>query len=148
MSENQPTGKPESEPARGKASASEKPARPDTAAEPARTSRPAELKRLLDLELPIIAVMGSKTMSLKDVVSLTAGSIIQLDKPAADSLDLMVNDQCIGQGQVVRVGDNFGLRITRLGPVDETIRKLGRGAGASEKPADPPAEDPDVSTDT
>lgn len=146
MSENQPTGKPKSEPAHGKAPASEKPARPEALPEPSRASSPGELKRLLNLELPIIAVMGGKTMSLKDVVSLTAGSIIQLDKPADESLDLMVNNQCIGQGQVVRVGDNFGLRITRLSPVDETIRKLGRGPDTSETPPDRPSEEPDAST--
>jgi len=95
------------------------------AVEPSEPLSSGELDRLLNIEIPIIAVMGEKIMTLNDVLNLTIGSIVQLDKPAEEHLDLMVNNQCIGKGQTVRTGDNFGLQITELIPVRETIRKLG-----------------------
>lgn len=102
-----------------------------------------ELDRLLNIEIPIIAVMGEKVITLNDVLNLTIGSIIQLDKPAEEHLDLMVNNQRIGKGQTVRTGDNFGLQITELAPVRETIRKLGM---TDDVPDTPPEETSDQET--
>ena len=139
MSENQTPETPEApQPA-----AADEQARPneDAPPQPQREIGPGELKRLLNIEIPIIAVMAEKTMTLKEILNLTIGSIIQLDKPAEEHLDLLVNNQRIGQGQTVRVGDNFGLKITALGSLRETIRKLGRTPDETDEPQ------PDTDTD-
>ncbi len=114
----------------------------DGAVEPSEPLSTGELDRLLNIEIPIIAVMGEKIMTLNDVLNLTIGSIIQLDKPAKEHLDLMVNNQRIGKGQTVRTGDNFGLQITELVPVRETIRKLGMKDDIAEPPPEETTTEP------
>ena len=165
MSENHSSEKPpEPEPSEEASAASEAEAGTDGTVEPSEpvpsTSSgqdservepvgAGELDRLLNIEIPIIAVMGEKILTLNDILNLTVGSIIQLDKPAEEHLDLMVNNQRIGKGQTVRTGDNFGLQITELVPVRETIRKLGMRddipacpAGTSETPSEETTTEP------
>jgi len=106
-----------------------------------------DVKRILRLEVPVIAVLGQKRMKLGEVLGLNVGSIIQLDKPSEDLLDLMVNDQRVGRGETVRIGENFGLQIVEMGSVQDTILKLGGDAEAppeasseGESDAETPAE--------
>ena len=108
------------------------------------------LERILRLRLPVIAVIAEKKMKLSEVLNLSIGSIVQLDKRAEDHLDLMVNDRRIGCGETVRTDENFGLQVVELGSVQETIRKLGgqdepRLAEASEDtpPEQPPEDAPE-----
>ena len=96
-----------------------------------------DLKRILKLQLPVIAVLAQKYMKMGEVLNLSVGSIIQLDKPSEDLLDLMVNDRRIGRGETVRIGENFGLQIVEIGPVAETIRKLGADAALEAAETEP-----------
>ena len=112
--------------------ASEEPAAPAAR----KDASAADLTRLLRIQVPVIAVLA-----------LSVGSIIQLDKPADDLLDLMVNDQRVGRGETVRIGENFGLQLHEIGSLHETIRKLGGPADTpgDEAPAEEAAEtDPDT----
>ena len=97
-----------------------------------------DLRRLLRIQVPVIAVLGQKRMKLGEVLGLNVGSIIQLDKPSEDLLDLMVNDQRVGRGETVRIGENFGLQIVEMGSMADTIRKLG--VAEADPHAEPPAE--------
>jgi len=114
---------------------------------------PRDLKLILKLQLPVIAVLAQKRMKMAEVLGLSVGSIIQLDKPSEDLLDLMVNDQRVGRGETVRIGENFGLQLVEIGSVEETIRKLGgepevepeKEVAAEETDAEAPAE-PDAET--
>jgi flagellar motor switch protein FliN len=84
-----------------------------------------DLKRLLCIELPVIAVIARKRMKLGEVVKFDVGSVIEFDKSSHELLDLMVNDQHVGRGEAARSGENFAIRIAEIGSVRETIRKLG-----------------------
>ena len=103
-----------------------------------------DLERILRLRLPVIAVIAEKKMKLGEVLNLSIGSIIQLDKRAEGHLDLLVNDQRIGCGETVRTDENFGLQVVELGSVQETIRKLGGQdePGLAEASEDTPSEEP------
>lgn len=81
--------------------------------------------RILRLEVPIIVRLAERTMPLSDIVNLNTGSIIEFEKPADGELDLMINNQCIGTGHAVKVGENFGLRVTEIGSVRSRIEALG-----------------------
>lgn len=90
--------------------------------------RPIETKKdvsggtlglLMDVELELSAILGSCDMSLKKVLELTKGSIIELENKTAEPIDLLVNGKIIGKGEVVIIEDNFGLRITDT--VDEDL---------------------------
>ena len=82
------------------------------------------------LEVPVIVRLGERGMSLKDVLDLAPGAIIELPKGAEDELDLMINNKQIGTGSAVKVGENFGIRINYLGDIRERIAALGAPAEA------------------
>lgn len=87
----------------------------------------ADLRSILRLEVPVIVVLGSRSMKLSDVVALAAGAIVELPKNADDELELCVNNKVVGVGKAVKVGENFGIRITFLGDVKQRIAALGQG---------------------
>lgn len=89
------------------------------------SSPPGEVARLLRLSVPVIVKLAARRMRLADVMKFASGTIIEFDKPAEDPLDLMVNNVAVGAGDVIKVGENFGLRITRIGQAEDTIRALG-----------------------
>jgi flagellar motor switch protein FliN/FliY len=94
----------------------------------------AEIDRILSLEVPIIVRLGDQTLAVREVLSLMPGAIIELAKTSEEELDLLVNNKQIGSGSAVKVGENFGLRVTYIGDVRERIRALG--ATAEEIPQD------------
>lgn len=73
----------------------------------------------------MIVKLAECKMPLARVVGLNTGAIIEFEKPADAPLDLMINNKCIGVGQAVKVGENFGLRITQVGTLREKIKALG-----------------------
>jgi flagellar motor switch protein FliN/FliY len=93
----------------------------------------SDLAGVLRLEVPVIVRLGERTLSLGEVLDLAPGAIIELPKNVEDELDLLVNNKQVGTGVAVKVGENFGLRITYLGDVRVRIAALG------EAPPPPPA---------
>lgn len=85
----------------------------------------ADVSALLKLELPVIVRLAERRMTLGDVLQLSPGSIVELDKLAEEDLDLLVNNRQIGCGQAVKVGENFGIRISYIGDVRQRIAAMG-----------------------
>lgn len=90
---------------------------------------PPDPTRILTLQVPVIVRLAERQMKLSEILNLTTGAIIEFEKSADSELELMINDQCIGQGQAVKVGENFGLRVTYIGTVHERIRAMGPEGG-------------------
>lgn len=86
---------------------------------------PVEVRRILQLQVPVIVQLAVRGMSMEEVLKLNIGSIIEFDKRFDAELDLMVNDRQVGLGHAVKVGENFGLRVRRIKPINETIKALG-----------------------
>ena len=82
------------------------------------------LKALLNLELPVIVVLAEKATTLEDVLNFAEGGIIVFRKHNSEPLDLLVNNQRIGSGKTIKVGEKFGLHVREIGPPQETLRKL------------------------
>ena len=95
----------------------------------------SDLTAVLRLEVPVIVRLGGRAMTLSEVVALVPGSIIELPKNAEEELDLMINNKQIGSGVAVKVGENFGLRITFIGDVRSRIAALGAEAPGDRPPA-------------
>ena len=89
--------------------------------------RSEDPKRILRLEVPVIVTLAERTMALSEILSLSPGSIVEFDKPSDEMLDLMINNRCVGRGQAVKVGENFGLRVTVVGTVKNRIEALSSG---------------------
>lgn len=88
-------------------------------------SVPANMERIVHLEVPLVVLLGERTMHTSEVLALVPGAIIELPKNAEAELQLLVNNKPIGMGQAVKVGENFGLRITRIGDEAERLEALG-----------------------
>jgi flagellar motor switch protein FliN/FliY len=95
---------------------------------------PAELKSILKLEVPLIVVIASRDMPVKEVMNLAPGAILELPKLADEELEILVNNKPIGLGTAVKVGENFGIRMTYVGNVRDRIKALGARSQAAEAP--------------
>lgn len=86
---------------------------------------PPEVKRLLRLRVPVIVELARCRMSLGSVRQLSLGRILEFSKPVNDLLEIRVNNRSIGEGEAVKVGENFGLRVTRIRTRSQRISALG-----------------------
>jgi flagellar motor switch protein FliN/FliY len=84
-----------------------------------------ELERILKLEVPIIVRLAERRLNVHEVMRLGVGAIIEFSKSNDEPLELMVNNKVVGQGEAVKVGENFGLRITQIGDVKQIASALG-----------------------
>ena len=98
---------------------------------------PADLAAILKLEVPVIVQIGRRTMTMADVMRLSHGSIIELAKRSDEELEILVNNRVIGRGEVVKVGENFGIRVIRTGQIEERIDALGPAVHPTPVPAAP-----------
>lgn len=87
-------------------------------------SEAANIELLFDISLQLTVELGRTTMSIKEVLALTSGSVIELDKLTGESAELLVNGRLIAKGEVVVVDENFGLRITEIIRPEGRLRKL------------------------
>ncbi len=93
-----------------------------------KTSLPQELKRIFKIEVPIIVRLSQRDMSMEEILSLAPGSIMEFETMCNEDLNLVVGNQTIGSGQAVKVGENFGIRITHLADMSKRIRAMGGDA--------------------
>jgi flagellar motor switch protein FliN len=82
--------------------------------EPAAMAIRGGLDMLHDVEMEVSAELGRTKMSVRELLSLTPGGIIELDRAAGSPADLLVNGRLIARGEVVVVDENFGIRITEI----------------------------------
>ncbi|MFN8034881.1 MAG: flagellar motor switch protein FliN [Acidimicrobiia bacterium] len=69
---------------------------------------------LSDVEMGVTAELGRKRMTVRDLLSLTAGSVIELDRAAGSPVDVLVNGTIIARGEVVVIDEEFGIRISEI----------------------------------
>jgi flagellar motor switch protein FliN/FliY len=84
-----------------------------------------ELQRILHLEVPVIVKLAERKLSMSEVLRLGVGAIIEFAKSSDEPLELLINNKPIGVGEAVKVGENFGLRITQVGDVKSIIKSMG-----------------------
>ncbi|MED4602691.1 flagellar motor switch protein FliN, partial [Paenibacillus validus] len=88
---------------------------------------PAEdtnLNLLLDIPLKVTVELGRTHKVIKDILELSQGSIIELDKLAGEPVDILVNNKLIAKGEVVVIDENFGVRVTDIVNQWDRIQKL------------------------
>lgn len=98
---------------------------PVIARQPSTSAGQDELHRILRLSVPLIVKLAERKMLLSEVMRLGTGAIIEFSKSSDEPLELMVNDQTVALGETVKVGENFGLRITQIGDVRALVKSLG-----------------------
>ena len=95
---------------------------------------PAEYKRstkkrlgfeqLQDISLPVSMELGHKFMRVKELLDLTPGRIVKLDRLAGEAVDLVINGKCIAKGEVAVIDENFAVRIVTLLSPEERLKLL------------------------
>ena len=91
---------------------------------PAAAGFGSNLNMLMGVQLEVSVVIGRTKQKIKDVLDLGQGSVIELDKQTGSPAEIMVNGQLLAYGDVVVVGDNFGIRITDIVGTKELIDSL------------------------
>ncbi|KXH79990.1 flagellar motor switch phosphatase FliY [Sporosarcina sp. HYO08] len=82
------------------------------------------LNMLLDIPLQVTVELGRTTRSVKEILEMSSGSIIELDKLAGEPVDILVNNRHIAKGEVVVIDENFGVRITDILSQTERLNNL------------------------
>jgi len=79
---------------------------------------------LQNISVAIKLEVGRTKMKIRDLLRLTQGSVVELERIAGEPLDLLVNDTVVAQGEVVLVNDRYGIRLTRVVPASERMRNI------------------------
>jgi flagellar motor switch protein FliN/FliY len=74
----------------------------------------ASLEALFDVSLPVVIEIGRTSLTVQEVLELTTGSVIELERVVGEPVDVYVSDRRLAQGEVVVIGEHFGVRITRV----------------------------------
>ncbi|ASB89606.1 MULTISPECIES: flagellar motor switch phosphatase FliY [Bacillus] len=82
------------------------------------------LDMLMDIPLSVTVELGRTNRSVKEVLELSTGSIVELDKLAGEPVDILVNQRVVAKGEVVVIDENFGVRVTDILSQAERISKL------------------------
>lgn len=80
----------------------------------AATDIPANIDMFLDVPVGVTVQLGSCQISMREVLHLNQGSVLQLDKLADSPVDVLVNDKLVARGEVVVIDNRFGIKITEL----------------------------------
>lgn len=94
--------------------------------DPTRGTVMNELDMILDIPVQITVELGRTKLTIKNLLQLAHGSVVELDAMAGEPLDVLVNGTLIAQGEVVVVNEKFGIRLTDIITPAERMRKLGR----------------------
>lgn len=82
------------------------------------------LSMLYDLAMPVAIELGRTKMTIQEILNLGRGSVIQLERSAGEPIDVLVANRKVAEGEVVVIGEHFGIRITRI------VRRVAQDSGA------------------
>ncbi|MBL6786620.1 MAG: flagellar motor switch protein FliN [PS1 clade bacterium] len=82
------------------------------------------LRVLENINVELTVVVGSAEMKIRDLLRLNEGSVIELDRLAGDPLDILVNGTIIAKGEVVMVGERFGIRFSEIVDPEKRVENI------------------------
>ena len=88
------------------------------------TRKSLDIEQLQDLFLPIQMILGSKSVTVRELLDLKKGSIITLKRLAGENVDLVVNGKGLAKGEVVVMNNHFGFRLVTLMSPDERLKTM------------------------
>ena len=88
------------------------------------TAAVSNLRLLENIEVKLTVEVGNTEIKIKDLLRLNEGSVVELDRLAGDALDILANGTKIAKGEVVMVGEKFGIRFTEVATPEELIENL------------------------
>ncbi|MFT2110260.1 flagellar motor switch protein FliN [Marinomonas sp. 2405UD68-3] len=91
---------------------------------PAPQSFGSDLDLIMDIPVTLSMELGNTEVAIRNLLQLTQGSVVELDRYAGEPLDVLVNGTLIAHGEVVVVNDKYGIRLTDVVSPNERIRRL------------------------
>ena len=82
------------------------------------------LELILDVPLGVSVELGRVRMPVRQLLALTAGSVIELAKLAGEPLDILINGRAVARGEAVMVNEKFGIRLTEIVSPKERVERL------------------------
>ena len=82
------------------------------------------LRVLENIDVKLTVEVGSAELKIRELLRLNEGSVIELDRLAGDPLDILINGTMIAKGEVVMVGERFGIRLTEVVDPEERVQNL------------------------
>jgi flagellar motor switch protein FliN/FliY len=86
-----------------------------------------DINMVLDIPVQLSVELGRTKVSIKHILQLGQGSVVELDALAGEPMDVLVNGYLIAQGEVVVVNDKFGIRLTDVVTPSERLRRINKG---------------------
>jgi len=83
------------------------------------------IDNLLDISVEISVEIGRTKMSIGELLAMSKGSIIELNKLAGESVEVYVNEKLLGKGEIVVANERLGVRVTEIVTPKEMVQKLG-----------------------
>ncbi len=77
-----------------------------------------------NIPITLAIEVGRASLKIRDLMRLTQGSVVELDRLAGEPLDIVVNDTVVAQGEVVLVNDRYGVRLTKVVSAADRIKNL------------------------
>jgi flagellar motor switch protein FliN/FliY len=99
---------------------------PDSPAPASSGTGVLDIARVLDVPVQLTAEIGRTRITIKNLLQLSQGSVVELDGLAGQPLDVLINGYLIAQGEVVVVNDKYGIRLTDIITPSERMQKLSR----------------------
>ncbi len=93
--------------------------------EPSSPANGSSIDLLMDVMLRVNVELGNAMLSIRDILSLGPGSVVELAKLASEPVDVYINDTLIAKGEVVVVDEKFGVRVTEIVTPAKRIKSLG-----------------------
>ena len=96
---------------------------------------PVYLRSLLKIQVPVTVTLSTKRQPVRNILELVPGAILQFDKLCDETLSLEVGGHPVAEGETVKVGDKFGLRLTSMVLPEERFQAIKGGNPVSPPPA-------------
>ncbi|UCE62143.1 MAG: FliM/FliN family flagellar motor switch protein [Phycisphaerales bacterium] len=103
---------------------------PRSTASPEKARAIPDINRILHLEVPLSVTLAERLISIEMALEVRVGTIIEFEESFDEDLTLNVGKRPIAKGQAVKIGENFGIRVTRVGTVEDRIEAMGGGPGS------------------
>jgi len=84
-----------------------------------------DLDTILQLKVPLIVTVGAQRIALDTVLGFGPGSIVEINKSSDEPLEILINNKHVGTGEAIKVGENFGVRITKMLPAQQRVQAMG-----------------------
>ena len=99
-------------------------ASPENAPEGTDAKQSMNREVIQNIPITLAIEVGRASLKIRDLMRLTQGSVVELDRLAGEPLDIVVNDTVVAQGEVVLVNDRYGVRLTKVVSAADRIKNL------------------------